>query len=144
MSRSQFNKSKSVVSKALILCVLMIISSLANMPQINIDALNDETSTLDTSSINSTGGHFPFSTYTLDTTLNTILDADNYEYSHIVNTGTDAFHFGIGVGYDVNNSGGLNHRMQIINITGDLIYEDKLDWLNDVQRTDINLSLIHI
>jgi hypothetical protein len=109
----------------------MIISSLANMPQINIDALNDETSTSDTSSINSTGGHFPFSTYTLDTTLNTILDADNSEYSHIVNTGTDAFHFGIGVGYDINNSGGLNHRMQIINITGDIIYEDELDWLND-------------
>ena len=116
----------------------MIISTLVNISQINIDALNDETSTLDTSSINSTGGHFPFSTYTLDTTLNTILDADNYEYSHIVNTGTDAFHFGIGVGYDINNSGGLNHRMQIINITGDLIYEDKLDWLNDVQHNDIN------
>jgi len=64
------------------------------MSQINIDALSDKTSTSDTLSINSAGGHFPFSTYTLDTTLNTILDADNSKYSHIVNTGTDAFHFG--------------------------------------------------
>ena len=109
----------------------MIMSISTKLPQINIDSLNDEISTSDTSSINSTGGHFPFSTYTLDTTLNTILDADNSKYTHIVHTETDAFHIGIGVGYDVNNSGGANHRMQIINITGDLIYEDQLDWFDN-------------
>gem|GEM_PF-1692073 len=116
---------------ALFISIIMIMSISTKLPQINIDSLNDEISTSDTSSINSTGGHFPFSTYTLDTTLNTILDADNSKYTHIVHTETDAFHIGIGVGYDVNNSGGANHRMQIINITGDLIYEDQLDWFDN-------------
>jgi len=80
-------------------------------------------------SINVSGTHFPFAPYTLNTTLNTIIDGgDNEDYTHLVNTGEDAFHLGIGTDYDTNNSGAKNHRIQIVNITGELLFEDELDW----------------